>query len=188
MEIERMALLMAHVLSVVGAAIGIAFADLSLFKGGQVDTGLLRTACRVVAWALGGLWLTGLLIVWIDTGFDLGQIASRPKLVAKLLVVIVLSINGFLLHHHFFALVVRPRRLPPARLRSAVNATLAMTAVSGASWLYAGFLGLARPLAPIMGFPGFASAFALLLLLSLLIGTRLVRPRLWQIYLNQPRM
>lgn len=42
MEIERMLLIMLHVGSFVAAAVGVAYADLSLFKGRRVDKRLLQ--------------------------------------------------------------------------------------------------------------------------------------------------
>lgn len=178
MEIERMFLLMLHVLCVVVAAIGIAFADLSLFKGRQVDRGLLRTGSQLVAGMLGLLWITGLLITWIDTGFDLAVILARPKLVAKLSVALLLTLNGHLLHRFFFSAVNRP----PANARRAANLAAVMAAVSGASWLYAGFLGLAKPLAAVVGLAGFAVMFLGVLTLCSVCVLRWVRPRMLQIY------
>lgn len=182
MEIERMFLLMLHVLCVVGAAVGIAFADLSLFKGRQVDRGLLRTGSQLVAGMLGLLWITGLLIIWIDTGFDLAVITARPKLVAKVSVALLLTLNGHLLHRFFFNAVNKP----PTNAPRAANLVTVMAAVSGASWLYAGFLGLAKPLAVFMSLAGFAVIFLGVLTLCGLCVLRWVRPRMLQIYLRPP--
>lgn len=178
MEIERMFLLMLHVLSVVGAAIGIAFADLSLFKDRRIDCGLLRAGSRLVAAMLGLLWATGLLIIWIDTGFDLGVISAHPKLVAKVCVAVLLTFNGHLLHRFFFNAVNKPH----ANARRAANRAALMAAISGACWLYAGFLGLAKPLAGFMGLGGFAAIFLGLLSLCGLLVLRWVRPRMLRIY------
>ena len=177
-----MFLLMLHVLCVVGAAVGIAFADLSLFKGRQVDRGLLRTGSQLVAGMLGLLWITGLLIIWIDTGFDLAVITARPKLVAKVSVALLLTLNGHLLHRFFFNAVNKP----PTNAPRAANLVTVMAAVSGASWLYAGFLGLAKPLAVFMSLAGFAVIFLGVLTLCGLCVLRWVRPRMLQIYLRPP--
>lgn len=180
MEIERMFLLMLHVICVVGAAIGIAFADLSLFKGRQIDCGLLRTGSQLVAGMLGLLWLTGLLIIWIDTRFDVAVIMARPKLVAKVAVALLLTLNGHLLHRFFFNAVNKP----PPNARRAANLATGMAAVSGASWLYAGFLGLAKPLAAFTSLAGFAVIFLGVLTLCGLCVWRWVRPRMLRIYLR----
>jgi hypothetical protein len=178
MEIQRMVLLMLHVVFVMGAVVGIAFADLSLFKDHKVDARLLRTGCHLVMAALGMLWVTGLLIVWLDTGFDLQVIASKPKLVTKIGVVLLCTLNGALLHRYFFASLERP----PIDLRKAANWAAVMAAVSGASWLYAGFLGMAKPLAKLMDLPTFASLYLVVLLIGGLLVAWIVQPRVLQIY------
>lgn len=183
MEIARMFLLMLHVLCVVGSAIGIALADLSLFKGRQVDSGLLRASSQWVAGMLGLLWISGLLIIWVDTGFDLAVIVSRPKLVAKVAVALLLTLNGHLLHRFFFQSVSRP---PSVNARRAADRAAAMAAVSGASWLYAGFLGLAKPLATVIGLPGFAAIFLAMLAFCGMAVRRWVQPRVLRIYQRRP--
>lgn len=176
-----MFLLMLHVLCVIGAAIGIAFADLSLFRGRQVDMGLLRTGSRLVTGMLGLLWVTGLLIIWIDTGFELAVIAAKPKLVAKVSVAMLLTVNGHLLHRCFFSVLSQPL----VNARRAANVAAVMAAVSGASWLCAGFLGLAKPLAAFVDLSGFATIYLVLLCLCGLGVSRWVHPRLLRIYRHQ---
>lgn len=178
MEIQRMILLMLHVVCVMGAVVGIAFADLSLFKEHKIDGQLLRTGCRLVMSALGMLWVTGLLIIWLDTGFDWHLIASMPKLIAKVSVALLCTLNGLLLHRYFFGSFERP----PLNLRKAANGAAVMAAVSGASWLYAGFLGMARPLGKLFDLPTFASLYVVVLLIGGLLVARVIRPRMLQIY------
>jgi hypothetical protein len=181
MEIERMFLLMLHVLCVMGAAVGIAFADLSLFKGKRVDKDLLRQGCHLVFGMLCLLWLSGLMIIWIDTGFDMQVIATKPKLIAKVAVAVLLSLNGYLLHRCFFDTLLTP----PLNLRLAVNTAAGLAAISGSSWVYAVFLGLAKPLARFVTLAGFAGIFVALLTLSGVVVALLVRPRLLGIYQRQ---
>jgi hypothetical protein len=178
MEIQRMVLLMLHLACVMVAVVGIAFADLSLFKERRIDDQLLRTGCRLVAAALTLLWVTGLFIIWLDTKFDLQQIVTRPKLVAKIGVAVLCTLNGVLLHRYFFTSFSSP----PADLRKAANSAAVMAAISGASWLYAGFLGMARPLGRVLSLPAFASIYVALLLIGGLFVVWVVRPRMLQIY------
>lgn len=182
MEIERMFLLMLHVMSVIGAAVGIAFADLSLFHGPRVNQGLLRLGCQLVFGMLCMLWITGLLIIWLDTGFDLHVIAGKPKLVAKVGVALLLSLNGYLLHRCVFDALLTP----PLRPRCGIHAFTALSAISGTSWLYAFFLGLAKPMAAFTTLGGFALMFLALLALGGVVVTLVVRPRLRLIYQHQP--
>lgn len=174
MEIERMLLVMLHVGSFVVAAVGIAYADLSLFKGKRVDQGLLEWASKLVMWALVGLWITGLIIIGIDTGFQLEAIAARSKLLSKITVVCVLTVNGYLLHRHFFAQLSQPG----GRFKRMVNFSAALAAISGASWMYAAFLGMAKPLAKLFSYSDFMTLYTTMLLLSLIVVFALVRPRI----------
>jgi hypothetical protein len=178
MEIQRMVLLMLHLACVMVAVVGIAFADLSLFKERKIDDQLLRTGCRMVATALTLLWISGLLIIWLDTNFDLQQIVTKPKLVAKIGVAVLCTLNGVLLHRYFFTSFAKP----PANLRRSANRAAVMAAVSGASWLYAGFLGMARPLGRVLSLPAFASIYVVLLMIGGLLVAWVVRPRMLQIY------
>ena len=82
------------------------------------------------------------MIVGIDLGFDPRLIVERPKLLAKLSVVTVLSLNGVLLRCYCFP------RISGRREPSALEWLLVMVcgAVSTSSWLMAAFFGIARPL------------------------------------------
>ena len=181
MEIERMLLIMLHVGSFVVAAIGVAYADLSLFKQERVDQKLLRWASQLVMWALLALWFTGALIVWIDTHFVLTAMLAMPKLLAKITVVTALSINGYYLHHRFF------NRLGEAtpNFRRTVNLTALMAAISGASWMFAAFLGMAKPLGKIFGYADFMTLYATLVVLATGFVLAMVRPRIAALLRNE---
>jgi hypothetical protein len=179
MEIERMFFVMAHVLCLVVAAIGIALADLSLFRGQQVDHRLLRAASLTVMWALLVLWLSGMAIIWIDTRLDFATLAASPKLITKLFVALLLTFNGVVLHWHFFGGIGRAHKHP----LGAANLSAFLAAVSGASWLYAAFLGLARALTHMLSLAEFMALYVLVLAVSGLFVARVVRPRILRIYL-----
>ncbi|MBC7939508.1 MAG: hypothetical protein H7Z19_07035, partial [Chitinophagaceae bacterium] len=78
--------------------------DLRVLRGGVGAAALLGVHRRLVV-LLGGLWASGLTLAAIDIGFDVAGIAERPKLMVKLLCVLVLTLNGLLLRHWCF-----PRR------------------------------------------------------------------------------
>lgn len=178
MEVERMLVLLLHVMCVLCAAVGVAFADLAIFRGARVDHALLRPATRIVAGALALLWLSGLALVWIDTGFDPQEIARRPKLVAKLAVAALLTLNGVALHSGFFrALATRPRHVAAALARDTL-----LVALSGACWFYALFLGLARPLASRLALADYAGLFLLVCLGAFGFSALFIRPRLSRLY------
>ncbi len=98
---------------------------------------------QVVTLALLALWGTGLLLVvqgYLGEGVDY---LLNQKLWAKLTVVVLLSLNGALLHRVGFPLL---QRAPFAELPQAARLRLALLgALSTSGWLFAAFLGVARP-------------------------------------------
>lgn len=93
------------------------------------------------------LWITGLLIIGHDSfGKDWTHTLSNPKLQAKLIVVSLLSMNGIFLHYRILPMLSKVGslfKLTPSQRLWAIWAGV----LSGVSWLYAVFLGAARPLA-----------------------------------------
>ena len=105
----------------------------------------LLQAHRHIVWLLTGLWLTGLAVVVVDLGplgITISAMAERPKLVAKLLCVSVLTANGAALRYWSFPRLAAERRLS---LREAAL-VMATGAISLTSWLLAAFYGIAKPL------------------------------------------
>lgn len=98
---------------------------------------------RVVSLALLALWLSGMLLVLQGYLAEGVHYLLNQKLWAKLVVVVLLSINGILLHRLGFPLlkVAAYAVLPlPQRIRLAL-----LGALSSSGWLFAAFLGVARP-------------------------------------------
>lgn len=121
--------------------------DYALFKtNGRRLTALeineLHLNARRVSVALLLLWVTGIAIV-IKGYVGNPDYVINPKLWAKLSVVIVLTINGCLLHSFCF-----PRLCKPHGINDLANADKILLAFSGSlsttSWLYASYLGIAR--------------------------------------------
>lgn len=152
-----------------------------------VDRARLEELRRIhvhVALALGLLWVTGILLLAIRTGLDSGQVT--PKLVAKLSVVGVMTLNARLIACRALPILERAGgasfcRLPRgARLRMA-----AIGAVSAASWVSALGLGAigamklmgALPLALILS-GVYLAALSTGVVLALLAPLILPRPRL----------
>lgn len=98
---------------------------------------------KIVTLALLALWGSGLLLVlqgYLDEG---GRYLLNQKLWAKVGVVALLSLNGALLHRIGFPLLQKASfiSLPgSARSRLALLGALSMS-----GWLFAAFLGVARP-------------------------------------------
>ncbi|AWI52162.1 hypothetical protein DEH84_00885 [Aquabacterium olei] len=178
-EVVRMFLVLAHLGALMAAAAAVAFGDYALLGRRRIDGVLLGKASHAVAWALAGLWLSGLAIIGVDTGFAWAAILAKPKLMAKLTVVLLLTANGFYLHR-----VVLPSLLDPSRAARPLAHVAARAARAGAfsaaGWSVAVFLGVARPLAPLLGYAGFMALFALAVAAALVLAWRLVHPPLYR--------
>jgi hypothetical protein len=168
----RSTLIFAHVLLLAGAAISIAFADYAVFRAEVVDHNMLAKASGAVIWVLCALWLTGLLIIGIDLQTHAISWLGTPKLQAKLCVVIALSTNGYFLHK--YAIHSLGNYSNQAQKNARRDAILG--AVSGVSWVYALFLGVAKPWAPVLGFLGFLTIYAGALFFAVTVALIWVRP------------
>lgn len=180
-EQARALVVFAHLVGLMGAAGGVALVHTAVMAGPQPDLALLQKASRAVVAAFVGLWVTGLLLIGLDTGFDAAAMASRDKLLAKLTVLAVLTANSVLLHRMVFPCFVAARS-GQAVPRCTPWLASAAGAVSAAGWLYAVFLGVARAFTPVLGYRGFMAGFALTLALALAaaaaVGPARVRERL----------
>jgi len=174
-EVVRMFLVLGHLVALIGAAIGVAFGDYALLGRKEIHHPLLERASNGVALALGGLWLTGLGIIWVDTHFELALLLAKPKLLAKLSVVVLITFNGVLLHAKVLPSLKRVYTSQAAVRRAAAFATR-VGAISAACWAFGVFLGVAKPLAPILGYLGFMGLFAFVVVGALFVSWRMVYP------------
>ncbi|MNQ53276.1 hypothetical protein D3C85_673110 [compost metagenome] len=153
MELMRMGVVYAHLIACC-VAIGLVLtSDYAMIK--QMITGQddathsdkthLDTLKKTVLLALAALWVTGIGIILMDYSVKGAVYFLNPKLQAKILVVVLLTVNGFLLHSAVMPAMTKAGTL----LKMEVNArTLAVFSgvVSGVSWFYGAMLGIARPL------------------------------------------
>jgi hypothetical protein len=174
-QVARMGFILAHLMAFALAAVGIALGDIAIFRGQRVDAALLAQASRVVKAALIALWLSGALVVWLDTRFDPATLLAMPKLLAKLSVAVALTANGALLH-----LLVFPRLGDPAPATPHKLATWAsmLGAVSLSSWLFAVFVGVGKPVASMLGYGGFMLVYAAVLGVAVAVSLATMRPLL----------
>lgn len=166
------------VLCVHVAAFAIAFSavvreDIAMVKAPLIDMQRLSATAQTLTSALIVLWLTGLALIGFATGMDADALMARPKLLAKLLVVIALTANGVALHAFAFPRLGRKDPQP----RPNVVVPVVLGAISTASWLYASFIGVARVIAPSMSLRDFMAWYAALLMLAVTVGLVFVRPR-----------
>lgn len=174
LAIFRMLFIFAHVIAVITASAGIALGDYAILSQRRIDTNLLLKAGRIISVALSILWLTGLVIIWIDTQFEWPVLITSSKLIAKLTVVSILTLNGIALHSIVF------KRLQANGFDTRRTALLltVLGAISGVTWLYAVFIGLAKPVANLLGISGFLGLYFIALLMSILVALVLIKPKI----------
>jgi hypothetical protein len=185
-----MMVIFGHVISC-AIAIGFAFfADFRVLKArgklSQHDVEIVEQVSHFVALAMGALWISGIAIVLIDFGHlpSLSELMDKPKMAAKLSVVVALTVNGFMLHLY---------ALP--RLRRLDLVAALMGGVSAASWLVAAFLGVARPIATLLTYGQFMGLYVLALMAGLCSAgvvfrshqkTAASRPAAYQAFIGYP--
>lgn len=170
----RQLVLFAHTLAFAFAIVAVLREDLALLRARKINAGQLRETAHHVVSLLGLLWISGLALLVLDTGFNLYDLPNKPKIAAKLTVVSLLTLNGLALHAVAFPLLTRPVR----EVRWAATVCVLLGAVSTVSWLYASFIGVARLIAPAMSFGGFVAIYVGLLALACWVGDKWVRPQL----------
>ena len=142
-----MLLVFAHLLAASMALGAIVATDLRLLS--KLSQDRLRIAppnefvARIVMVALLLLYVTGGALVW-QGSFERADYLSNPKLQAKVLLVILLTLNAFVLHRLTFPRLARGRRV--ARWHAADWILVAVpVAMSNFLWMFVAFLGVARP-------------------------------------------
>lgn len=110
------------------------------------DHAHMESLQRSVVWALIALWVTGAAIIGIDY-LDKGmQYFSNPKLQAKVIIVMMLTYNGVLLHRLVLPALQKAGSLLDLGFSARMMA-LFCGSLSAVSWMYAAMLGVGRPLA-----------------------------------------
>jgi hypothetical protein len=172
----RQGLLFAHLCVFALAFAEIVHGDLRLLRQPRLDLDALGRTARIVGVSLLMLWITGIGLVALETGFDPAPTAAKPKLLAKLVVVSALSANGVLLHHLAFPML----RTGAARSSAASIVVAVLGAVSTVSWGYAAFLGSARIIAAGMTLDRFLLLYGAALAGGLFVAVTIVAPLLRQ--------
>ena len=172
--LARQALLYGHVIAFALAFAAIFKEDARFLRAKRIDSASLVKSAKLVKWLLLALWATGVPMVMMDVGIDVSLLLSKPKLVAKLIVVTALTVNGILLHLVVFP-ILSGKTENPAR-----SATIAATlgAVSMTSWLFAFFLGASRFVAPYFSLFDFVMLYLMGLAIAIAVAVLVVRGRL----------
>lgn len=122
--------------------------DLILSKTGGKRLSLgavkeLQRAARTISLALIILWITGLALVSLGRFNDPNYLMNQ-KLWAKFAVVAVLTVNGTVLHHFSFPRVTSNTGVVGLKMLEQI-VVVSTGATSTVSWLFACYLGVARP-------------------------------------------
>lgn len=138
-----------HLLAVAVGLGAAAMADYAAFTGlrrkvSDEFLSILHAAHKMIWPALIAMWVTGIVLIGIRTGFQLQ--AFSPKLFAKLFVVTALTVNAVMIGRHGMALIARQGGLKALTAKEMQLAAI-MGGVSSASWLFALALGSSRFLA-----------------------------------------
>lgn len=104
----------------------------------------LTKSAEIMFVALVVLWITGLALVLLGYLENPQQYLMNEKLWAKFTVVSVLTLNGIVLHYFSFPRVTSQRGLLGLPTVEQILVTIT-GAISSTSWLFACYLGIARP-------------------------------------------
>jgi uncharacterized SAM-binding protein YcdF (DUF218 family) len=170
----RMALIYVHLLGFAGAAAFVAQGDYALLGRSRIDMALLRRSASFVSVALAVLWVSGLAVIWLDTQFDLAVLLTKPKLLAKLSIVAILTVNGMALHTLAFPRLENAYRDP----QRAVVLPCVLGGISAATWMYAAFVGVGKAVAPTLGYIGFMGLYAVAVAMGVGMAMLVIRKRL----------
>ncbi|WP_052736423.1 hypothetical protein [Aquincola tertiaricarbonis] len=166
MSLWHQAVLFTHVMAFAVTLSAVLREDLRLLATRRVEPMRLRQTMRVVSAGLAVLWATGLALVAVSAAASPMPWAPNAKLCAKLVVVTLLTLNGCALH-----VCVFPRlQAGTFSWTAGLRLPAALGAISSASWVYAAFVGVARPLSPAMPFAGFMALYAAALAMALFLA------------------
>lgn len=177
-ELSRLSLLFAHLLCCVFALSIVISSDVRMLLR-RISVPELDEVAHVVSRLLIGLWVTGLAVIGLDTGFDPAVLAGKSKLLFKFICAVALTLNGILLHMVTFPLVRR------GQISTAAAAFLGITgALSSSHWLLAAFVGIGKSLANVP-LPILLTAWSALLI-ACFVGGALAAPWLKQMIARLP--
>lgn len=126
---------------------------------------------RLITLALAVLVLTGAALICIGL-LDNPAYLDNPKLQAKLVLVGVLAVNAFVLHHLTFPGLAKGRRVARWKMGDFLRVALPVS-LSNCLWMFCAFLGIARPWNNTVSF-GFVLGVAAILAVLTLAGITLV--------------
>lgn len=153
------AVLFAHVIAFAITVSAVLREDLRWLLERRVDAARLQRTVRVVSCGLLVLWGTGLALWAFAAAASPVPWGLTPKLGAKLVVVSLLTVNGWALHAWVFPHL---KNSDPGGQFDPLSQRLpkVLGGISSASWIVAAFVGTARPIAGVLSFAGFMGLYA----------------------------
>lgn len=134
----------------------------------------LKKTINVISIALILLWVSGIALVAIGYMASPDKYLTNEKLWAKFVVVVILTINGFILHRYTF-----PKFKVGTvflNLPSSETFTVVLTgSISTVTWLFACYLGIARPWNYTMDIGSIMTLYAGILVFVFISGQMVVR-------------
>ncbi len=181
-ELIRMGVIYAHLIAccvAIGLVLTSDYAMVKQMISGRYDAvhsekDHFDTLKETVLLALAMLWLTGIGIVLLDYYVKGTEYFHNPKLQAKVLVVLLLTVNGFLLHSAVLPAIKKAGTLVRMETHARTLAVFAGV-VSGVSWFYGAMLGVARPLSWKYSLGEIMFAYPLCICVGFLVMTLLVK-------------
>ncbi len=128
----------------------------------------LQKSAGIVFVALVVLWVTGLGLV-VHGYLDNPAYLMNQKLWAKFTVVSILTINGLFLHFYSFPRLMSPRGFIGHQVSEQLFVVVTAV-VSAVSWLYACYLGIARPWNNVAPYTYVMAIYAACLVVALVIA------------------
>ncbi len=178
--IVKQAILFAHLVLFALALAAILREDIRLLLSSKIDVEALIKTGVEIKWLLIGLWCSGLILIMMDVGTEFVLVLAKPKLVAKIIVVAALTLNGALLHMVAFPMLTGDKGTP----REAATIATVLGSLSTTSWFYASFVGSARFIQPYCSLTLFMALYILAIVLAISIGILFVRDRIEQMLIQ----
>ena len=149
-ELARMGIIYVHLIAccvAIGLVLTSDFAMVrQLYRGeAPTDSRHLATLQTTVATAVIALWISGAAVVLLDASRKGWDYFANPKLQAKIAIVVLLTLNGVVLHRRVLPWLQKAGSLLKLSFSQSLLAIFA-GAVSGVSWFYAALLGVGKPL------------------------------------------
>jgi PrtD family type I secretion system ABC transporter len=174
-------LLLVHLLGVALSVGSVLILDLrlaTLVLGRRVnafDVKLIATLTPLVRIGLVLLWLSGLGFL-VHYWFNDPHLLTNPKLHAKILIVLLLTINGVLVERFCLPAVMRSKGRPFFACLKLLDrsAVMAIAAVSAVSWYFVVALGVVKELNFAIGALSLLKVYGLLLAFGIVAGISVV--------------